>query len=96
MALGRCGVVVINLVDVPVGIVVGCFVDDSVVANVVVVYILAHFAVSLLAAVLLLPLLGQRQQLVEIHAEEFNLVVVGIGLALQCSPELRWHVGEFG
>ena len=94
MALGRCGVVVINLVDVPVGIVVGCFVDDGVVANVVVVYILAHFAVSLLAAVLLLPLLGQRQQLVEIHAEEFNLVVVGIGLAFQCSSELRWHVGE--
>ena len=89
--------VVPDVLHVIVSVVHGLAAVEAVVTHVAVAGPMTHRAVtSLLAAVLLLPSLGIREQPVEVHTEELNGVTAGALLGHDCRLQLRGNIRIIG
>ena len=81
MALRRSSFAIINILNIPIGIVIRSSVNDGIITDIAIALIRSHFTVfQFSSSILLCPLFGIRQQLIEIHTKKFDFILVGICL----------------
>ena len=95
MTLRRSSFAIINILNIPIGIVIRSSVNDGIITDIAIALIRSHFTVfQFSSSILLCPLFSIRQQLIEIHTKKFDFILVGICLSLQRRTKLCGNIRE--